>query len=92
MIEKCLMGVVAVWCLAGSLFAGQNAAPSSHLVFDDNFGKILTYHIELHLGCYSFDPVVGIHIDHHNRIHHNRIHLDHGVVVVSLSLLLWFEA
>ena len=37
MIEKCLMGVVAVWCLAGSLFARQNAAPSSHFVFDDNF-------------------------------------------------------
>ena len=37
MIEKRLMGFVAVWCLAGSLFAGQNAAPSSHLVFDDNF-------------------------------------------------------
>ena len=61
-------------------------------IFNEKFGKILTYHIELGLGCYNFDPVVGIHIDHHNRIHHNRIHLDHGVVVVSLSLLLWFEA
>ena len=37
MIEKRLMGFVAVWCLAGSLFARQNAAPSSHFVFDDNF-------------------------------------------------------
>ena len=36
------MVFVAVWCLAGSLIAGQNAAPSSHLVFDDNFeGDIL---------------------------------------------------
>ena len=36
-IKKCLMSFVVVWCFAASLFAGQNAAPSSHLVFDDNF-------------------------------------------------------
>ena len=42
MIEKFLMVFVTVWGLAGSLIAGQNAAPSSHLVFDDNFeGDIL---------------------------------------------------
>jgi len=41
-IKKCLMSLVVVWCFAASLFAGQNAAPSSHFVFDDNFeGDIL---------------------------------------------------
>ena len=35
-IKKCLMSFVVVWCFAASLFAGQNAAPSSHFVFDDN--------------------------------------------------------
>ena len=57
------MVFVAVWCLAGSLIAGQNAAPSSHLVFDDNFeGDILINEVRVPksgMAMYTYYETLG---------------------------------